>query len=570
MGSCITKIAHKECGSGDGLQVFAGDDGNVNGWCFACATYVENPYGEPRSTKDMPVPKPKSDAEIAEELSFITGLGCTSLPTRKLHKDSLEAYGIKVGVSEQDGTTPNFVHFPYRINGKVVAYKTRLLNPKKQWCTGRMKGVEPFGWQEAVDSGSRKLIITEGEFDAVALHRIFRLYTKKGYEEYIPAVISLANGASSAKSLAKTWRSTIERAFDEVAVCFDGDEAGQKAVEEICRVWPGLKTIQLPKEDANECILQGVGKAAFRAAQWKAEEKKNTRIIFGEDLHEQARTPPTYGELTWPWEHINSATKGLRLTNTIYLGAGVKMGKSTILNEMAANHVQQDKVKVFMAKPEEANAKTYKLMAGAIAGKVFHDPDVPFDEEAYDLAGDVLRGNLSMVNLYQHLGWKSLREDIYAASEWGAKALFIDPITNLTNGVDSSEANTILQGVAQDLSAIALDLGILIYIFCHLKAPQGNISYEARQKHYNNHEYIGLGNCAHEMGGSIYSNQFAGSRAMMRSCNMMVGIEGNKDPELDKHIRNIRRINILEEREFGAVGTYPIYFNDKTWKYEEM
>ena len=57
-----------------------------------------------------------------------------------------------------------------------------------------------------------------------------------------------------------------------------------------------------------------------------------------------------------------------------------------------------------LAKPEEANKKTYKLMAGKIASKVFHDPKVEFDYEAYEKAGEVLNSKLCMVNLYQHLG----------------------------------------------------------------------------------------------------------------------------------------------------------------------
>ena len=41
----------------------------------------------------------------------------------------------------------------------------------------------------------------------------------------------------------------------------------------------------------------------------------------------------------------------------------------------------------------------------------------------------------------------------------------IDPITNLTNGMDSGDANVKLQEIAQDLSAMAKDLNIAIFIF---------------------------------------------------------------------------------------------------------
>ena len=220
------------------------------------------------------------------------------------------------------------------------------------------------------------------------------------------------------------------------------------------------------------------------------------------------------------------------------------MGKSELLNALAAHFIQKHNVKIFMAKPEEANNKTYKLVAGKIARKIFHDPDKPFDFDAYDEAGKVLEGKLCMLNLYQHVGWDSLRADIYEAASWGAKVVFIDPITNLTNGMESGEANVLLQKVAQELAALALDLNIVVFIFCHLKAPANGPD--------------------HEHGGEVLSSQFAGSRAMMRSCNLMIGLQGNKSPDLPKEERNMRSLVINEDREYGVTGKFGLYWDDNT------
>ncbi|MNS81617.1 hypothetical protein D3C72_1153310 [compost metagenome] len=361
----------------------------------------------------------------------------------------------------------------------------------------------------------------------------------------------------------------IKKFFKEVSFCFDDDEPGRLATEECCKIFPTATVINLPCKDANDCILKGKGKAAYKAAKWKVETPKNTRLVFGEELHEAAREVAQYGELTWPWEHINKRTRGIRYGETIYIGAGVKMGKSELLNELGAHFVANHGIKVFMAKPEEANKKTYKLMAGKIAGKVFHDPDREFDFDAYDKAGEVLRGKLTMVNLYQHLGWESLKDDIYAAAGWGAKAIFIDPITNLTNGMDAAAANVKLQEIAQELAAMALDLKVVIFIFVHLKAPEGNISKDVRLKAYENGRYIGLGNCPHELGGDVSSNQFAGSRAMMRSCNYMLALKGNKDALLHDAIRNMRELELLEDREFGEVGNFPLWWNKNDTHFHE-
>ena len=244
--------------------------------------------------------------------------------------------------------------------------------------------------------------------------------------------------------------------------------------------------------------------------------------------------------------------------------------KGELRNELISHFLIHHNIKVFVASFEESNAKTYKLVAGKVASKIFHDPERDFDFKAYDIAGEKIKDKLMLLNLYQHAEWKSLREDIIQAVNEGAKAVFLDPITNLTDGVSSAEANTLLQSITQDLAAMALDMDFLALMFCHLKAPDGHISGEQRDKFYREEKYIGLGNCDHEWGGNVYSNQFTGSRSMMRKCNFLIGLEGNKDPALPDHIRNIRNLKLLEDREFGESGVFPVYWSKDTGRFIEL
>lgn len=226
------------------------------------------------------------------------------------------------------------------------------------------------------------------------------------------------------------------------------------------------------------------------------------------------------------------------------------MGKSELLNDIAAYLIKQHGIKVLLAKPEEANNKTYKLLCNKIAGKVFHDPKVAFDAVAYEAAGKVLSGKLAMLDLYQNIGWDSMKEAIHDAASAGVKAVFIDPITNFTNGMGSSEANVELQRIAQEASMLAKDLDLVVFLFCHLRAPENGVP--------------------HEMGGKIFSTQFAGSRAMMRSCNYMFGLEGNKNGDLSEYDRSLRHLTLLEDREFGEVGTINLHWDKNTTWYKEV
>lgn len=548
MGVCLDKISHS-CGTRKGLQIFQQEDGTIDGYCFSCNTHVPDPYGDKPEGWTPPKPHVKTDEEIQEEFDEIDEYQVVDLVDRRLRADVLKEYGVKVALDEAHGETPIAAYLPYTENGKLVRYKVRFLGEKKMYNISMSKTVDLFGWERAVATGAKRLIITEGEFDAIALTKILEIYTPEKYKEYIPAVVSIPNGSGAAKRDISRVVQKIRRHFKEVVLCFDNDDAGEKAVEEVLSVLPEAQAIHLPSKDANECLIKGTGKAAYKATTFNAEKPKNTRLVWGQDLHEKAKKPAEWG-VPWPWESMTQRTRGIRTGETYYLGAAQKLGKSEVVNTLGAHLIKEVGWKVMMAKPEEANAKTYKLVAGKLVGKVFHDPKVEFDYEAYDRAGDMLKDNLCMINLYQHLGWESLQADIRAAAVAGCKAVFIDPITNLTNGLSAADANTKLQEIAQELAAMALDLDIVIFIFCHLRNPESGLP--------------------HDRGGKVLTSQFAGSRAMGRSCNYMLGLEGNKDPELSEQERNLRDLVILDDREYGEVGVTHLYWDKTTTMFNEI
>lgn len=546
-GNCIEKIPHS-CGTNDALQIFE-EDGKFSGYCFACETYVPTPY-ENKPKEFKPVKMKRSPIEIEAEMSSIDNYPTITLLDRKLSASSLAYFNIKIGLSEQDGVTPILHYYPYYKDGKRVAYKARLIENKHIWCIGDIHNVELFGWSQALASGAKRVFITEGELDAVALFQALKQKARgTQWEALNPAVISLSNGAAGAKKNVLDFLPLIRSTFKEVVLVFDNDAAGKAAEKEVLQILPTARTVNLPSKDANACIMEGHSIALCNAVLFKAEVPKNTRLIWGQSLYEAGRQQAQWG-LSWPWEGLTQLTRGIRFGETYYLGAGVKMGKSEIVNTLAAHLITEHGLKVFLAKPEESNRKTYQMVLGKVAGRLFHDPTVEFDYDAYDKASFRIGDNLCMLSLYQHLGWDSLRSDIMVAAASGCKAVFIDPITNLVNGITSGDTNTLLQEIAQELAALAKDLDIVIFIFCHLKAP--------------------LAGEPHERGGKVYSHQFSGSRAMMRSCNLMLGLEGDKDPDLDEEQRNIRKLIVLEDREFGVSGFIRLYWDKNTGLFNEV
>ena len=546
-GQCIEKLPHS-CGSRAGLQVYQQKDGTYDGYCYACDRRVADPYkNKPVGYK--PTITAKSPEEIQADIEEILECPYQDLVDRKLRAKVLERFEVRVGLSPKDGTTQTMLYFPYKEGGKLKKFKAKAISTKKMWAVGSCKTPDLFGWEQAVQTGAKRLYITEGELDVLALYSIIKRHQKKEYAEFEPAVVSIPNGSGAAARDISRVLSKIRKNFKEVVLVFDMDGAGRKASEEVCKIANDFMSAELPCKDANACILEGHTKAAFAAVMFKSEKPKNTRLVWGESIHEEAKEQAEFG-VSWPWAAVTELTRGVRTGETIYLGAAQKMGKSEVVNTLAAHFIKEHGWKVMLAKPEEANKKTYKLLAGKLVSKRFHDPKVEFDLEAYEKAGVIMRNKVCMINLYQHMGWDTLKLDITEAAGEGCKAFFVDPITNLTNGLNPSDANTKLQEIAQELAAMAKDLDVVIFIFCHLRNPDGGLT--------------------HDRGGAVLTSQFAGSRAMGRSCNYMFGLEGNKDPDLSSEERNMRKLILLDDREFGEVGSVDLYWDSVTTQFNEV
>lgn len=564
MGIQVDQLPHS-CGTRKGLKVFLQEDGSIDGFCFRCAQRVAHPYGKDVKLENIPKRPQKTQEEVQEEIHEVFNYQTVDVAKRKLRASTLEKFGAKTSLSEEDGITPTAIYWPVTKDEKLSGYHVKILGGGS-FNIGDTRDCDLLNWSNAKKSGAYRLIITEGPEDMASVDRIYEAH---GNKEYHPAVVSLPHGSASVK---KTLTKHLKdlKLFKEVVFCFDDDEAGRLAVQNGKMILPEAKSVVLPTKDANQALVEGKAKAAYNALAFGAVEPKNTRIVFAEAIHESAKVPAEFGEFSWPFPTMNDLLRGMRSKETIYLGAGVKMGKTELRDEIAAHLIKKHKAKIFMACPEQTNARTYKGIAGKLSNKMFHDPKIEFDSKAFDEAGEIIRDKVAFVNVYQHLSWPNLKQDMIEAANWGAKVFFIDPITNLTNGINSGEANTALQEIAQDCAAFSMDMDITTLMFCHLKAPEGNISADQRAAKYKVGKTIGLGNCPHELGGDVMSSQFAGSRAMMRSANLMIGLEGNKDPDLDEETRNIRHVRILEDREFGVSERIPIFWDKRTGRFSEL
>ena len=545
MSECVEKINCPTCG-GSSLQVFLKEDGTYDGFCFSnCQKYIANPYEDKPVGYKPPAPHRKDPAEIRKQLSDVRELPTVDIVSRKLKAETLRHFGVRVGLSQEDGETPSIMYFPHFIKGAVVSVKTKVLNPKRMWWIGSKKDVEPFGWRQALDSGSATLIVTEGEPDCLAVAQTLKeLERNPDFADKFPAVISLTDGAGTAGKFFSKWLPEFKRNFKKVIYVPDTDEAGQKSAAIVSQLDPEICIAQLDGKDPNAMLIDGRKKALRNAILFNSETVKLDKVCTVDDLIEDAMKMPEWG-YTFPWPQVTAMTCGFRRKEIYGLGGGTGCGKTSWAQELQSWIVNEhnNPVGVFML--EQPAGRTLKGIAGKFAGIPFHRPDVEFTQDQLKDAIEALRDKVYVYNNFGVIDWDSVKQAIrYMNVTFGVKDFFIDNMTCFVSHVSSSEANDILNNIMGDMATLALELDISIFYFSHLNAPKTGPS--------------------HERGGHVHESQFTGSRAMQRYSHYMFGLERNKDPLITEEERNTATFVLLKDREFGRSGNVPLFYNTET------
>ena len=146
---------------------------------------------------------------------------------------------LKFRLAAHDDTT---VMIPFFKDGKVANIKYRSIVEKKMW---QEKEAEPVLFNRDNCKGGQ-LIITEGEFDAIAL------------AHYGLDAVSVPSGATDMRWIEHEWE--YLRQFQSIYLAGDQDEAGEKSAEKIAvRVgrWRCFR-VKLPYKDANDCLINDV------------------------------------------------------------------------------------------------------------------------------------------------------------------------------------------------------------------------------------------------------------------------------------------------------------------------
>ena len=458
MGATFTKhYPCIHCGSSDAVALWS----NGRGKCFACnkPAFLDQ-YDDTVVSKFNPNTQREYDMS-GDSLQDISNYDSAGVRERGLTKTACDEYDMKV--SYDSNGTVNAHYYPYTVKGKIVAYKKRTL-PKEFRVVGDLKNakLELFG-QSKFQPGGFKVIITEGELDAIAVQQAMLNKYKKVYP-----VVSLPSSSNMKILVAnRDWL----RSFKEVILMFDQDEAGEKAVAEAAKIigWDKTKVASLSSNDPCDALI--ANPSEIISSVFSARRYTPAAIVRGEAIWEAYVERKSVESIPYPkcLEGLNHKLDGMRKGEIVLFTSGTGSGKSTMIKEIILELEDNTDESIGLVSLEESIGdsaeKFIKMFTPA-------DPTVEQERKAFER----VFGNERLI-LLDHNGAvsdSSLIDQIENLCLLGCQYIILDHITiAVSEGADGKTGNEAIDSVMSDLLKIVKKHNVWLGLISHLRKSQG-------------------------------------------------------------------------------------------------
>ena len=524
----VSKGSCDECGSSDANALY--DDGHT--YCFSCETHKQ---GDESPTAPKQTVSLTSDTELSRLTALWSARKGGSLPERCLTGASIKAFGVTFDGANQA--------YPYFEDGRTEPVAFKIRGPNKTFrVIGSVKNAGLFGQQKYGNSDNQKIIVTEGELDAVAASQMF--------DGRVP-VVSLKGGAAGAGRDFKSAYQFLD-GFTEIILAFDADQAGQDAVEKAAEVFAGkIRIMKLDAtlgKDACDYLKAGLNKE-FQQAYYKASQYVPDGVLSPDELWERLsrERPDALG--TYPWAKLNAITHGFRPTELVTVTAGSGLGKSSVLREIVMHIKNSTDNKIGCLFMEESVERTAEGFLGVDLNTPVHLPTsaVKRGDDAYKESFDRVFGDGQIMVMDASFDTGATVDQVVARVRFMAKALdckviVLDHISILVSGGQYGDERKALDEIMTKLRTLTQDTGIVLFAVSHLKRPEGK---------------------GHEEGAATSVSQLRGSAAIAQLSDFVLGLERNGQSD-DPTERNTTAVRVLKNRFSGITGPagHLLYDND--------
>lgn len=526
MSRVVRRLNCPKCGSRDNVALY--DDGGEHCFTPGCTYHVS---GSSSSFTMSSFATNDSHTEIEPLVGSYN-----AIPSRHIPEETCKLFGYFKGTY---GDSEAFFWPIYDKERRLTGYKIR--KPNKNFVQHGTNPDHTFLGQEKW-SGGKLLVIFEGEYDCLSYAAIRKSWP----------CVSLPNGADSAE---KSIRSNLDwlLKFEEIILCFDSDDHGQKAVKNAIQLLPPRvgKVGKIEKyKDANEALVAGDSKAIMQMV-WTAAEYEPDGIISGSKLLQMVLEDPKTQSAEYPYKFLNDKLHGLRKGELVTITAGSGIGKSTFVSEIAYDLLTRQNETVGYVALEENIRRTARRFVGMDLNYPVHIDRGHFTDAQIEDAFNRTLGT-GRLFLYDHFGSLDptvlLNRIRHLVSGCGCSWIVFDHLSILVSGLDQGDERRAIDQTMTKLRSFVEETGCGMLLVSHLRRPTGDKG--------------------HENGAQTSLSQLRGSAAIGQLSDICIGLERNQQSENDSEGTTVR---VLKNRFTGWCGVSgTVKYNETTGRMLEL
>ena len=437
----------EDCGSSD---AFSYNINNKIGFCHSCSkSYPNSAKKFDWAESTYPPPPPRVDVlNVKTKSGRHEGI-------RGINPKYAKMYNIQLQYDEND----NPVRYAFRYPNGAVKY--RGYHEKKFFWKG--KGQNLLFGPEFNAGSSKRLYITEGEFDAASLYEIM--------EESYP-VKSLPSGSLSEQFIKQNF--DYLDSFEMVVYAGElSDATGKAAAQKLYSMMPE-KFYYVPMskwKDANEFLMNG-DKADLKWAAFKPQRFSPDNFFVGDlAIIEAIDTQNPYEYVPTGHTGLDDKMRGLVKGGLTFIKALRGQGKTELVRYFEVGLLRQN-TKVAMLHMEEMSSTTYRAMAtyelGANVRTKEDAENNGFTEEQVKQAAIRMGGDDKSITFFMESHddpMKVLDYTRIAATVFNAEFIFIDHVQRLAylsnSGVDAATSTLTTLGARMAQLAKELNIGVI-------------------------------------------------------------------------------------------------------------
>lgn len=526
--------------------------------------------------------------EARETVAEISALKAFDVPDRKIRKETLERFGVKVAISQEDGRTPTAVYFPSRNQkGKITGYaKQDLTKPKEEkyhWSTvGTVSISNKLFGQDVAEAQNRKrnnLVATEGQWDCLSVFQALVDQVKgTKYEGLEPLVVSIPMGTANAVESILHNESYVQ-SHDALTIFFDDDHCtpaelqkkimkGHEAREAVANalVGSGMSLFTVTPDDglkdASDYMQNDRADDLAKLVQFGRRPYSSEKIVKAGDISlEELLAPRPEGVYVDSFPKLMEKLHGFRTRELVLLTSPSGVGKSTVCSIFASAFMVANE-KLGMIYLEETNKETIqRLIAAKLKVNYLefkNDPLKVSTKEKIEKARNEIVDNDQLVML-GHFGSLPISELMAKIKHMhlveGCKYIVLDHLSLVISGSAVKDERKELDMVMTELAAFCAANDVCIIAVSHINRSAADLFKPPKLKEGEEPKPYWV---------QVTKESMRGSSSLEQLSFVIIGLEPEIKPDRS---RGRVRLTVLKNRPWGYLGVADTFtIDDDSWE----